>query len=50
MVCYSYNFKTAYTLQDNSVMYIWLNSTKSRGSGGMPPENFEKLNPLRLNL
>ena len=20
------------------------------GSGGMPPENFEKLNPLRLNL
>ena len=32
------------------LMYIWLNSTKSiaRGSGGMPPEKFEKLNPLRL--
>ena len=28
-------------------MYIWLNSTKpiARGSGGMPPEKFEKLNP-----
>ena len=23
---------------------------KSGGSGGMPPENFEKLHPLRLNL
>ena len=34
------------------LMHIWLNSTKSiaRGSGGMPPEKFEKLNPLRLNL
>jgi len=34
------------------LMYIWLNSTKSiaRGSGGIPPEKFEKLNPLRLNL
>ena len=34
------------------LMYIWLNSTKSiaRGSGGMPPENFEKVNPLRQNL
>ena len=34
------------------LMHIWLNSTKSiaRGSGGMPPEKFEKLDPLRLNL
>ena len=31
-------------------MYIWLNSTKSRGVWGHAPENFEKLNPLRVNL
>ena len=37
MVFYFYNSKTAYTLQNNSAMYIWLNCTKSKGSGGMLP-------------
>ena len=32
------------------LMYIWLNSTKSKGVWGHAPENFEKLNSLRLNL
>ena len=32
------------------LMYIWLNSTESRGFGGMPPGKILKLNPLRLNL
>ena len=35
-----YYSKTACKLQ-KQLMYTWLNNTESRGSEGMPPENFK---------
>ena len=46
MVCYFCYSKTACSIIAKQLMYLWLNSTESIGVWGIPPEKFEKLNPL----